>query len=79
MINVLPPAVGNHSVPSKVPATYLPTAGLPTDDLAIYPPSPLLQCPCTPQRDLDAVAGTVDGKKPVIPFGHCSEAMRSNP
>eukprot|EP00937_MAST-01D_sp_MAST-1D-sp2_P006662 g6662.t1 len=35
-------------------------------------PSPLLQCPCTPQRRFDFAAGTIDGEKPYPPFGHCS-------
>lgn len=36
--------------------------------------SPLLECPCTPQRRIDPVAGTVDGKKPDPPFG-CGPAF----
>ena len=35
-------------------------------------PSPLLQCPCTPQRVIDVAAGTIDGKQPYPPFGRCS-------
>lgn len=36
--------------------------------------SPLLQCPCTPQRRINATAGTIDGKEPYPLFG-CSAAM----
>eukprot|EP00930_Biecheleria_cincta_P076772 TRINITY_DN63992_c0_g1_i1.p1 TRINITY_DN63992_c0_g1~~TRINITY_DN63992_c0_g1_i1.p1 ORF type:complete len:505 (+),score=62.83 TRINITY_DN63992_c0_g1_i1:39-1517(+) len=34
--------------------------------------SPLLECPCTPQRMIDPAAGTIDGKRPDPHFG-CSE------
>lgn len=37
-------------------------------------PSPLLQCPCTPQRKIDPAAGTIDGHVPNPAFG-CSPAM----
>lgn len=36
--------------------------------------SPLLECPCTPQRMIDPVAGTIDGKTPDPKFG-CSPAF----
>lgn len=38
-------------------------------------PSPLLQCPCTPQRVINATAGTIDGETPHPPFGYCSKWM----
>ncbi|KAL3917907.1 MAG: hypothetical protein SGPRY_006216 [Prymnesium sp.] len=34
-------------------------------------PSPLLQCPCTPQRVFNISAGTIDGHRPDPPFGGC--------
>lgn len=43
-------------------------------------PSPLLMCPCTPQRVIDAANGTIDGRAPFPPFGGCSaDFMRTNP
>jgi len=36
--------------------------------------SPLLECPCTPQRKIDAAAGTIDGHRPHPKFG-CSKAF----
>lgn len=43
-------------------------------------PSPLLMCPCTPQRVIDAANGTIDGRTPFPPFGGCSaDFMRTNP
>ena len=42
-------------------------------------PSPLLQCPCTPQRVFNLTAGTIDGHSPYPPFGFCDTAMESNP
>lgn len=32
----------------------------------------LLECPCTPQRDIDVANGTVDGWVPFPPFGTCN-------
>lgn len=42
--------------------------------------SPLLECPCTPQRKIDVAAGTIDGK-PANPPIHCSKefAATGNP
>jgi len=37
-------------------------------------PSPLLQCPCTPQRVIDADAGTIDGHEPYPAFA-CDESF----
>jgi len=37
-------------------------------------PSPLLQCPCSPQRVIDPAAGTVDGHAPYPPF-LCDQAF----
>ena len=42
-------------------------------------PSPLLQCPCTPQRVIDVASGTIDGQQPFPEFGHCNAAFASNP
>merc|ERR1712216_114677 len=36
--------------------------------------SPLLECPCTPQRKIDPENGTIDGRKPDPAFG-CSPAF----
>jgi len=42
--------------------------------------SPLLECPCTPQRQIDPTHGTVDGRMPDPPFGCSSQfAATRNP
>jgi len=44
------------------------------------PWSPLIECPCTPQRNIDVAAGTIDGKPPDPPI-KCSKefAATGNP
>jgi hypothetical protein len=41
--------------------------------------SPLLQCPCTPQRKFNVSAGTIDGNVPYPPFGNCGGEIVGNP
>lgn len=41
--------------------------------------SPLLQCPCTPQRDIDVAAGTIDGHRPYPPIGCDAQFAATNP
>jgi hypothetical protein len=55
----------------KTPQVWLPTFHVINTKKENQTVSPLLECPCTPQRKIDPVAGTVDGRKPDPPFG-CS-------
>jgi len=44
------------------------------------PWSPLLECPCTPQRKINVWAGTIDGRRPDPPIGCSKEfAATGNP
>jgi hypothetical protein len=59
------------------PATWAPTMHIINTNLADNTTmddapavSPLLECPCTPQRNIDPVAGTIDGKAADPPI-HC--------
>jgi len=54
------------------PEMFLPTFHVINTQKSKEKVSPLLECPCTPQRKFDFEQGTIDGKKPDPPFGHCS-------
>jgi len=37
--------------------------------------SSMAECPCSSDRDIDTEAGTIDGRRPNIPFGGCSASL----
>lgn len=62
------------------PEVWLPTFHVISTKGDNHTVSPLLECPCTPQRKIDPEAGTIDGRRPDPPFG-CSAgfAKTGNP
>lgn len=58
------------------PEVWFPTFHVINSKDDTRPVSPLLECPCTPQRKINATAGTVDGKQPDPPFG-CSPGFEA--
>jgi hypothetical protein len=58
----------------KKPQAWFPTFHVINSNKDNHTVSPLLACPCTPQRKIDPKAGTIDGRKPSPVFG-CSPAF----
>jgi len=56
------------------PEAWLPTFHLINTKKDNHTVSPLLECPCTPQRKIDPENGTIDGHEPEPAFG-CSPAF----
>lgn len=62
----------------KSPQVWVPTfhvinTNKPLENSSV-PYSPLLECPCTPQRKIDVAAGTIDGRDPDPPI-RCSPSF----
>jgi len=58
----------------KKPQAWFPTFHVINTNKDNHTVSPLLECPCSPQRKINPEAGTIDGRKPYPPFG-CSPAF----
>eukprot|EP00927_Polykrikos_kofoidii_P085241 TRINITY_DN9214_c0_g1_i1.p1 TRINITY_DN9214_c0_g1~~TRINITY_DN9214_c0_g1_i1.p1 ORF type:complete len:506 (+),score=55.98 TRINITY_DN9214_c0_g1_i1:70-1518(+) len=64
----------------KKPEVWFPTIHLINTKDDPHEVSPLLECPCTPQRKIDPANGTIDGKRPHPPFDCSAQfAATGNP